>query len=62
MNHKIQRLRRKAGLTQVQLAAKAGVSRSYIADMEAGHRRAPSVETLKRLAKALGATVAELIE
>ena len=62
MNHVLRRLRRKAGLTQAELAAKAGVSRGYIAAMETGHRKAPTVETLKRLAKALGVSVARLIE
>lgn len=32
--------RRKQGLTQHQLAARAGVSRSFLAALEAGHARA----------------------
>src|SRR5262249_20310733 len=39
-----------------------GVSRGYLADLEAGHRANPSVPTLRRLAKALGVPVTRLVE
>src|SRR5215470_13066088 len=35
----LRRVRKKLGLTQAQLAAKAGVKRSLIANIEAGRRR-----------------------
>jgi transcriptional regulator with XRE-family HTH domain len=54
-------LRHARGLTQEQLARRAKVSRGYIADLEAGHRKNPSVPVLKRLAKALGVPVTELL-
>ncbi|MFB6364278.1 helix-turn-helix domain-containing protein [Paenibacillus elgii] len=44
--------RKKAKLTQVELAEKAKMSRSYLADIEAD-RYNPSVETLKTVADAL---------
>ena len=56
------KLRDAKGLTQEQLAARAKVSRGYLADLEAGHRRNPSVPVLRRLAKALGVPVTELLE
>lgn len=48
------------GLTQVQLADLSGVNRVQIADIEAG-RKSGSVETVKKLAAALGVTVDELV-
>jgi len=45
--------RRKAlGLTQADLADMAGVSRSYICDIETG-RLSPSIKTLLRIAEPL---------
>lgn len=44
--------RKQRGLTQVQLAQKANLSRSYLADVEAD-RYNPSVDTLKAIADAL---------
>jgi transcriptional regulator with XRE-family HTH domain len=40
---------------------KAGVSKNYIAMLETGTRKAPSLPVLKRLAKALGVPVTELL-
>jgi transcriptional regulator with XRE-family HTH domain len=54
-------LRHARGLTQEQLAKRAKVSRGYLADLEAGHRKNPSVPVLRRLAKALGVPVTELL-
>lgn len=48
------------GLTQARLAERACVNRVQIADIEAG-RKTGSVETVKRLADALGVTVDELV-
>jgi len=45
-------LRRERGLTQEQLAERAGTSSAYVARIEAGGRRA-TVEMLARLATAL---------
>lgn len=51
--------RRECGLTQTELAGRAGVSRQLIAAVEAGHN-APAVDAALRLARALGTTVEEL--
>lgn len=48
------------GLTQAQLAEKAGVNRVQIADIEAG-RASGSVSTVAKLARALGVDMESLI-
>jgi transcriptional regulator with XRE-family HTH domain len=48
----VRKLRLAAGLTQEQLAAEAGMERSYVSDLERGTRN-PSVAALGRLAAAL---------
>ena len=55
-------LREKKGLSQRALAAKAGVTQAYIAELESGARKNPTVATLQRLAKALKVKVGELLE
>jgi transcriptional regulator with XRE-family HTH domain len=47
------------GWSQEQLAERASIQRSYIADLERGSRN-PSVRTLVKLANALSITVANL--
>ena len=47
------------GLSQSELARKAGVNRTQIADIEAG-RKTGSVATLKKLAEALRVTIDDL--
>jgi transcriptional regulator with XRE-family HTH domain len=48
-------------LTQESLAKRAKVARSYLAKLEAGHSKNPSLAVLQRLAKALGVPVAALL-
>jgi transcriptional regulator with XRE-family HTH domain len=50
------------GLSQRDLARKARVTPGYVAQLEMGVRRNPTLEILKRLAKALGVPVGELID
>jgi transcriptional regulator with XRE-family HTH domain len=57
----IKKLRNARGLTQEQVAEKAGVSKNYITMLETGTRKSPSLPVLKRLAKALGVPVTELL-
>lgn len=45
--------RERAGLTQAQLAERAGTSQSAVARLEAGHGN-PAIETLRRLVNAAG--------
>ena len=41
------------GLTQADLARQAGISRSYLCDLERGRHRNPSAPVIARLARAL---------
>ncbi len=58
----VKTLRKAKGMTQVELATKAKVTQAYLAQLEAGTRKNPSLEILNRLAKALGVPVTELLE
>jgi len=52
----VQRLRKRAGLTQAKLADKMGVDRAYISGLELGLRN-PTVVTLWHIAQALGLAI-----
>lgn len=56
----IRRLRRRAGLTQEQLADKTSLSTTYIGYLEIGQKK-PSLKTLNKLANVLGVKVKDLI-
>lgn len=58
----LRELREARKLTQEQLGRRAKVARGYLAQLEAGYKKNPSVPTLKRLAKALGVPVTALLE
>jgi transcriptional regulator with XRE-family HTH domain len=58
----IKRRRTKLGLSQRALAKQVGVSDAYITQLETRQRINPSLAVLKKIAKALKATVAELVE
>ena len=57
LGEEIKRLRVQHGLSQQALADKAGLSRIYIAKLEAGERISPSLPALERIARALGVRV-----
>lgn len=61
MSTVIRELRAAKDMTQDELAKRAKVARGYLAQLEAGHKKNPSLPTLKRLAKALGVPVTELL-
>jgi transcriptional regulator with XRE-family HTH domain len=50
------------GMSQVSLAEAARVGRTYIVKLESGEKKNPSLDVLKKLAKALGVPVTELLE
>ena len=52
--------RKQLGLSQEELAFRAGMKRSYLSDLERGARN-PTVRALGRLAEALGAAPGELL-
>jgi transcriptional regulator with XRE-family HTH domain len=54
--------REASGLTQEQLAERAGVTRAYLAKLETGGKRNPSLVILRQLAGALGIPSGDLVE
>jgi len=58
----IRATRMEHGLSQRELATRAALSRSYVCDIERGRGAHPSVETLDKLAAALGAARVDLMK
>ena len=58
----IARLRKQQHVTLLQLARRVGVTEAYMSMLESGARKNPSLATMKKLAKALKVTLAELVE
>ena len=54
-------LREEKGLTQDALAKRAKLTKPYISQLEGGARKNPSLPALRRLARALGVPVTELL-
>lgn len=59
VSNQIKRLRKQAGLTQVQLAEKSGIPQSHISRLENGEH-SPSFITLEKIASALNVPVSRL--
>lgn len=58
----IKKLREKQGLSQEKLARLADVSNNTIVNIEAGKQKNPTIDTLKKIAKALEIGVDDLIK
>jgi len=58
---KVKQLREKLNLSQEKLARLADVSNNTIINIEAGKQDNPTIETLKKVAKALNIPVEDLI-
>jgi len=58
----LKRLRIANGLTQVILAKRTRVTQGYIAQLERGLQKDPSLTVIRRLAKALKVSVGELLK
>ena len=56
---RVKYLRRSKRWSQEQLAERASIQRSYLADLERGHRN-PSVRTLVKVANAIGVPISAL--
>lgn len=56
----IRRLREAREWDRTELARKAKVSLPYVSQLESGARRNPRITTLRKIARALGTTVASL--
>jgi transcriptional regulator with XRE-family HTH domain len=61
LGEKIKRLRTQRGLTQTELASRAGVSQAIISRLEGKGRHNVNADVLKGLAKALGCTTDFLV-
>ena len=57
---KIRKLRRAKGLSQEELAFRAGVHRNYLGGIERGERN-PALDNIAAIAKALGVDISELL-
>lgn len=58
---RLKALRRQRGWSQVALAVHAGMTANHVAYLELG-RGEPSMTTLRRLSRAFGLTLSELLE
>jgi transcriptional regulator with XRE-family HTH domain len=59
LGRNIRRIRDNAGLSQEEVAFRAGLNRAYLSDVERGTRN-PTVRVAGRIASALGVEPAEL--
>lgn len=59
---RLKRLRIANGLIQVTLAKRARVTQGYIAQLESGIQKDPSLATVRRLARALKVSMGELLK
>lgn len=57
----VKKLRKQKGLSQERLARLADVANNTIIKMESGENKNPTLETLRKVAKALDVSVDELI-
>ena len=60
LGSKVQRLRRELGISQEELADRAGLHRTYVSGVERGVRN-PTLTVIEKLAQALGVTIAALV-
>ena len=58
----VKRLREKMGISQEKLARLADVSNNTIINIEAGKQGNPTIETLKKIARALNTPIEDLIK
>ena len=61
LGEKVKRLRTERGLTQMELAERAGISQAIISRLEGKVRHNVNADVLKSLAKALGCTTDYLV-
>ena len=62
LSNNIKRLRETKGLSQEKLARLADVANNTLIKMESGENKNPTLETLKKVAKALEISVDDLIK
>jgi transcriptional regulator with XRE-family HTH domain len=62
LSNNIKRLRETKGLSQEKLARLADVANNTLIKMESGENKNPTLDTLKKVAKAFGVSVNDLIK
>jgi len=62
ISENIKRLRSKLGLTQDDLAKKADIKYTTLMKVESGTVNKPSVQTMAKIAKALGVSIEDLLK
>ncbi len=62
VSNNIRRIRQKKGISQDRLSKEADLALNTIVKIETGESPNPTVETLEKIAKALGVSVAELFK
>jgi transcriptional regulator with XRE-family HTH domain len=60
LGKKVQRYRKKTGMSQEEVAHKVGISRAYMGYIEQG-RNLPSLEILEKIAKAIKVKLGDLV-
>lgn len=58
----IRQRREAAGMSAAALAAKAKLSSAHVSHIESGRIGSPEVDTLQKIARALGITIGELLD
>jgi transcriptional regulator with XRE-family HTH domain len=58
----LKRLREDQSFSQATLSKKSGTAQGCISQMEAGEKKNPGIQKLKKIAKALGVSATELLE
>jgi len=59
---KLKALRKQRGLSQTEVAQRIRMTQPYIAMLEGGAFKNPSLKVLRKLAKALNVRISELVE
>jgi transcriptional regulator with XRE-family HTH domain len=57
----IRKIREERGLTQQQVAERASITQGYLALLESGERENPSLDIVRRLARALKVPLTDLL-
>lgn len=61
VGQRVRELRKRVGMTQVELSGRTGISRTYITQIERGDKLNPSRNVLAKLAAALGTSETDLM-
>jgi len=61
LGRNLRELRQQKGWSQEQLAFESGLHRTYVSDLERGSRN-PTISVVDKLAKALGASLGDLLD